>query len=196
MEVIDMRLERISSNTFKIFLTFEDLDERGLSADLMLDDFSEMDDSFEDMMIEASDELNVDLSGYLTVDIFMIKAVGMLIIVTNEDVFDEGDFIEFQLTGKERTEFLYVFEDFEAIIQFSKLAARFNIDSGSIYFYQDKYYLYFTEQVLADLIKEDLVALLSEYASRAVTELDVLLEYGQTIMTGNAMQQVRSFFKP
>lgn len=196
MEVINMRLERISSNRFKIFLTFDDLDERGLTDDLLLENLPNMELQFEDMMIEASDELNIDLSGLLTVQIFMIQAQGMLIIVTKEDLVDEDedDYIEMQVILSERRSLLYLFDDFEDIIQFAKAIDRFNIDSGSIYFYQDGYYLYFSEHLLVDQIKEDIIALLSEYATATITSPELIFEYGKPIMKNDAMRQTRYFF--
>ncbi|WP_440895755.1 adaptor protein MecA [Amphibacillus sp. Q70] len=194
-----MRLERISANKFKIFLTFDDLVERGLADDLMLENLPGMQIQFHDMMIEASDELDIELSGVLTVQVYMIQAQGMLIIVTQEDLEDENeeedDYIEMQVTLSERKSLLYLFEDFEDIIQFAKIAERLNINSGAIYFYQDHYYLYFPESLLDEHIKEDLIALLSEYSTATVVSPEQIFEYGKPIMTDNAMLQTRNFFK-
>ncbi|MBU5594246.1 adaptor protein MecA [Amphibacillus sp. MSJ-3] len=189
-----MRLERISDNKFKIFLTFDDLIERGLADDLMLENLPGMQILFHDMMIEASDELDMDLSGILTVQIYMIQAQGMLIIVTQEDLDEEDDYIEMQVTLSERKSLLYLFADFEDIIQFAKAVESLKIDSGSIYFYQDHYYLYFSENLPEEHIKEDLIALLSEYASATVVTPDQIFEYGKPIMENKAMLQIRNFF--
>lgn len=191
-----MRLERISANKFKIFLTFDDLIERGLADDLMLENLPGMQVQFHDMMVEASDELDIELSGVLTVQVYMIQAQGMLIIVTQEDLEDEDedDYIEMQVTLSERKSLLYLFEDFEDIIQFAKIAERLNINSGSIYFYQDHYYLYFPESLLDEHIKEDLIALLSEYSIATVVSPEQIFEYGKPIMEDSAMLQTRNFF--
>ena len=192
-----MRLERVSENKFKIFLTFDDLIERGLTEELMLEDLPGMQMEFHDMMVEASDELDIDLSGILTVQIYMIQAQGMLIIVTQENFDDDDydDFLEMQVTLSERKSLLYNFEDFEDIIQFAHTIERLKIDQGSIYLYENSYYLHLPETLLENHIEENLIALLGEFATSTVVSPEQLTEYGQVIMEDNALLQVRNYFK-
>ncbi|HHU20275.1 MAG TPA: adapter protein mecA [Bacilli bacterium] len=190
-----MRLERISSNKFKIFLTFDDLVERGLTEDLMLEDLQSMQMEFHDMMLEASDELDIELSGVLTVQIYMIQAQGMLIIVTQEDEDFEEDYLEMQVTLSERKSLLYEFDEFEDIIQLAKAIERLNIDAGSIYHYQDAYYLHLPDHLQEEHIKEDLIAVLSEYATATLLSPEQISEYGKVIMENNALLQIRQYFK-
>lgn len=190
-----MRLERISSNKFKIFLTFDDLTERGLTEDLMLEDLQAMQMEFHDMMLEASDELDIELSGVLTVQIYMIQAQGMLIIVTQEDEDFEEDYLEMQVTLSERKSLLFEFGEFEDLIQLAKAIGRLNIDAGSVYHYDDAYYLYLPDHLQEEHIKEDLIALLSEYATATLLSPEQIIEYGKVIMADNALLQIRQYFK-
>lgn len=194
MEVIDMRLERISSNKFKIFLTFDDLIERGITENLMLEDLPAMQMEFHEMMLEASDELDIELSGILTVQIYIIQAQGMLIIVTQEDEDYDEDYLEMKVTLSERHSLLFEFDDFEDIIQLSKVMTRLNIDAGSIFYYDDSYYLHLPDHLHEDHIKEDIIALLSEYGNPTLLSPEQLYEYGKIIMSENALLQIRNYF--
>src|SRR5690625_5840491 len=91
-----MRIERISDNQFTIFLTFEDLVERGFTKDDLWHDASSVQSLFSDMMYEASSELGFELEGMLRVQVHLMQAQGMHVIVTQdeEDMDLDEDFIE------------------------------------------------------------------------------------------------------
>src|SRR5690625_28279 len=194
MEVIDMRLERVSDYKFKIFLSSDDLIERGLTEDMMLEDLPGVQIEFHEMMLEASDELDIDLSGILNVQIYMVHAQGMLIIVTKENFDDDDDFVEMQVTLSERKSLLYVFDEFEDIIQLAIATERLKIDQGAIYNYQGDYYLSLPDTLLEDHIEEDLIALFSEYGNSTVASPDQIYEYGKPIMEDNALLKTRNYF--
>ena len=85
-----MRLKRLTVNKIKIFLTSDDLFERGLSKEDIWKDSIKWHQLFHDMLQEASDELNVDFRGAVAVEVFSIQAQGMIMIITVEDAA-EGD---------------------------------------------------------------------------------------------------------
>ncbi|MBM7542498.1 genetic competence negative regulator [Amphibacillus cookii] len=190
-----MRLERLSSNQFKIFLTFDDLVERGLTEDVLWKDLPAMQALFHDMMFEASDELDFELSGILSVQVYLLQAQGMLIIVTQEYFDADDDYIEMQVTLDESDALLYVFDDFDDIIQLAYTLERLNIDEGSIYYYEGYYYVYFSDDILAKHHQEDLIALLSEYSEASVVAPARIIEYGTPIMIEQAMHLIRQKFK-
>ncbi|SEN42101.1 adapter protein MecA 1/2 [Amphibacillus marinus] len=190
-----MRLERLSSNQFKIFLTFDDLMERGLTEEIMWQDLPAMQALFHDMMFEASDELDFELAGVLSVQVYMLQAQGMLIIVTQELLDDDDDYIEMQVTLDESDALLYVFDDFEDIIQLSHTLGRLGIDDGSVYFFDHNYYVFFTDSLLEEVNQEDFIALLSEYSEASVVSPARIMEYGNTIISEKAMHQLRHTFK-
>src|SRR5690625_3224581 len=91
-----MRIEQISDNQFTIFLSFEDLIERGFTKDDLWHDASSVQNLFSDMMYEASSELDFELEGMLLVQVHLMQAQGMHIIVTKnfENIDEDEDFIE------------------------------------------------------------------------------------------------------
>lgn len=116
-----MRIERLADNQFRIFLTFDDLIERGFTRDDLWHDASSVRNLFSDMMYEASTELGFELEGMLLVQVHLMQAQGMHVIVTQdfeEQNWDE-DFIEMKVTLDESEELLFSFEDFENVIQVS-----------------------------------------------------------------------------
>src|SRR5690625_2854910 len=99
-----MRIERVSANQITIFLTFDDLVERGFTKDDIWHDASNVQSLFSDMMYEASTELGFELEGMLLIQVHLMQAQGMHIIVTQKfdeidiDMDIDEDFIEMKVT--------------------------------------------------------------------------------------------------
>ncbi|WP_182199432.1 genetic competence negative regulator [Paraliobacillus salinarum] len=190
-----MRLERLSSNQFKIFLTFDDLIERGLTKDDLWHDLPAMQALFHDMMFEASDELGFELEGVLLVQVHVLQAQGMLIVVTQNDTEEEDDeYLEMKVTLDESNELIFLFESFEDIIQLSKSVIDTEITGGSVFYYDNRYYMMFTDQDVEHKNKENVIALLSEYASPSVVTSYRLIEYGKVLLNSNAIAQINTYF--
>ena len=97
-----MRLERLSVNQFKIFLTYNDLKERGYSKEELWNNLPKANELFQDMLYEACDELGIELDGKLVVQVYMLQAQGMVIVVTqNNEGMSNEDFIELKVTMDE-----------------------------------------------------------------------------------------------
>ncbi len=192
---IKMRLERLSSNQFKIFLTFDDLMERGLTREDLWHDLPSMQALFHDMMYEASDELGFELEGVLLVQVHVLQAQGMLIIVTQNEM-DEADeeFVEMKVTLDESKELIFILESFEDAIQLSTPMIQAGVEGGSIIHFKDHYYLLFTENDVEEVNREDMIALVSEFASPSIITSHRLLEYGKMVMNEDAMKQLTRYF--
>ncbi|CQR46714.1 Adapter protein MecA 2 [Paraliobacillus sp. PM-2] len=190
-----MRLERLSSNQFKIFLTFDDLIERGLTKDDLWQDLPSMQALFHDMMFEASDELGFELEGVLLVQVHVLQAQGMLIIVTQNEIEQEDEeYLEMKVTLDESNELIFLFDTFEDIIQLSRSMLQAGINGGSIIYFDNHYYMLFTDKDVEEVDRENIIALLSEYASPSIVTSYRLLEYGKIIMKEDAIKQLTTFF--
>ena len=86
-----MRLERLTVNKIKIFLTSDDLFERGLSKDDIWKDSIKWHQLFHDMLEEASEEFDVDIQGSVAVEIFSFQAQGMIMIITVMKLIEEDE---------------------------------------------------------------------------------------------------------
>lgn len=65
-----MRLERLNYNKIKIFLTFDDLVERGLTKEDLWKDTFKVHELFRDMIEEASEELGFEINGSVAVEVY------------------------------------------------------------------------------------------------------------------------------
>ncbi|RPF55747.1 adaptor protein MecA [Aquisalibacillus elongatus] len=191
-----MRLERLSVNQFKIFLTYDDLNERGYSKEDLWNNLPKANQLFQDMLYEACEELNMDLDGMLMVKVHMLQAQGMIIIVTqNDQEQNENDeYIELKVTMDESKEMIFVFQDIEDVIQAAK-GIQYQYDlNASLYVHDDVYYLHISEPTLTEKIRLDLISVLSEYASPSTMTSFILREHGNLIINNNALQTVVRYF--
>lgn len=195
-----MRVERLTYNKIKIFLTFDDLKERGISKDEIWQDIPKVHQLFRDMMTEADDEVGFKADGPIAVEVFALPAQGMVVIVTKghneyelEDEYDE-DYIEMQVTLDESDEIFYEFSSFEDVIALAKRLQPFSIDGGVLYSFENCFYLKFEEQDIPDIELDTLIALLAEFGSSSTITSYRVIEYGKALMENKAISQINSFF--
>ncbi|MFC7391538.1 genetic competence negative regulator [Scopulibacillus cellulosilyticus] len=195
-----MRLERLNSDKIKIFLTFDDLKERGISKEDMWHDLPKVHQLFRDMIMEADDELGFQAEGPIEVEVFSLPAQGMVVIVSksfnNDDLFDDDDdYIEMQVTLDECDDILYKIDDFEDVIALAHKLHDLGISVGKLYYFDNKYYLHFDEET-DELINDFdlLVAVLAEYGNPSTMTSHRLIEYGKVIMNHHAVQQLYHYF--
>lgn len=192
-----MRLEKLSHNKFKIFLTFDDLVERGITRDDLWHDLPRVHQLFHDMMYEATDELGIELFGMLSVKVHLLQAQGMLIVVTQNDQVDDDfdeDFIEMKVTLDESKEMIFAFSTFEDIIQVSQHLHHLGIEGGEVYSFEGYYYMRLNENNLMEQNREHIIAIMSEFASPSTITSHRLKEYGNEIFSKLAVQQIKKFF--
>ncbi|MEH7176706.1 genetic competence negative regulator [Neobacillus vireti] len=194
-----MRLERLTVNKIKIFLTSDDLNDRGLSKDDIWKDSIKWHQLFHDMLEEASEEFDVDIQGSVAVEIFSLQAQGMIMIITVEDNSEEEEevlfdgFLEMQVRVEGCENLLYQFESFEDIIGLSKTLFPLNVSGGSLYSYHDCYYLLMNN--LDPSMVEKVAAFFSEYGNPSILSTHVLSEYGNQIIENKAVETILKYFK-
>lgn len=193
-----MRLERLTANKIKIFLTSDDLMERGLSKEDIWKESSKWNQLFHDMLEEASIEFDVDIQGSVAVEIFSLQAQGMIMIITvnglkeDEELLYDG-FIEMQVRFGGVDYLLYEFADFEDIINAAKSLSTAGIFGGSLYADTNRYFL-LIEHVDAE--KSVMAAcILSEFGNASIQSTFVLEEYGKKIIINKAVETILHFFK-
>ncbi|UJL48114.1 genetic competence negative regulator [Virgibacillus sp. NKC19-16] len=191
-----MRIERLTDNQFRIFLTFDDLIERGFTRDDLWHDASSVRNLFSDMMYEASTELGFELEGMLLVQVHLMQAQGMHVIVTQnfESKSWDEDFVEMKVTLDESEELLFSFEEFENVIQVTSYLSALSVMGGQVYYMDNLYYMLLDDNDLEDKIKEDIIAIMSEYANPSIITHYKLKEYGKAIYTSDAVKQIVQVF--
>ncbi|MDQ0225071.1 genetic competence negative regulator [Metabacillus niabensis] len=193
-----MRLERLNYDKIKIFLTTDDLKDRGLTKEDLWKDSLKVHQLFRDMMNEASEELGFKAHGPIAVEVYSLHAQGMVVIVTNsqaENEIDEDfsdDYIEMQVKLDENFDIIYEYDSFEDIIQCAKYLVHLQINGGMIVNYNNKFYLLLNDN--QDINIDNLVAILAEYGSPSTLTVHRLKEYGNIIMKDHAIKTIKHYF--
>jgi adapter protein MecA 1/2 len=193
-----MRLERLTANKIKIFLTSDDLFDRGLSKEDIWKDSIKWNQLFHDMLEEASEEFDVDIQGSVAVEVFSLQAQGMILIITVDEVIEDEEilydgFIEMQVRVEGFEDLLYEFEEFEDVISLSKCLSTVGIYGGSLYAMHNRYYLLLDNLEADNNIKAACV--LSEFGNASILSPHILAEYGKRIIENKAVETILQFFK-
>lgn len=192
-----MRLERLTNNKIKIFLTVDDLSDRGLTKEDIWKDSLKWHQLFHDMLEEASEEFDLEILGSVAVEIFSLHAQGMVMIVTmieqdeDEEQFDDG-IIEMQVTVDGSDDILFAFDNIEDVIQLANRLFQAGITGGSLHFMESHYYLLMNGILAEDATKA--VSLMAEYGVPSILSIHRLLEYGNEIMEENAVETLVHYF--
>jgi adapter protein MecA 1/2 len=193
-----MKMERLSQDKIRIFLTFDDLTERGIQKDDMWREIPKVHELFSEMMDQAYMELGFDASGPLAVEVLAMPAQGMMVIVTRgkmnfnsgeeaiEDELEE-EVYELELTLEETDQVTYAFNDFEDLLRLAKVMEPMLTDGGALYSYKNKWILLLDAEAMDEKKLQAVVAVLSEYGEAASVTQAVLEEYGKTVIAENAI---------
>ncbi len=199
-----MKIERLSQDKIRIFLTFDDLTERGIQKEDMWKEIPKMHDLFSEMMDQAYSELGFDASGPLAVEVFALPAQGMVVIVTrgkvdagqfNNRLEEEDEIYEMEVTLEESDLISYAFRDFEDAVRAAQLIHRFLLEGGSLFHYKNKWIIQMEPLEMEEQAYQALIAVLSEYGEAISVTRPVLEEYGKTIIAEDAIKVLCSYFK-
>jgi adapter protein MecA 1/2 len=193
-----MRLERLTYNKIKIFLTFDDLSERGITKEDLWQDLPRVHQLFRDMINEADDELGFKADGPIAVEVFSLPAQGMVIIVTKDSTEDDEEFddeyIEMQVTLDESDDVFYEFRSFEHVISLASRLSIMGITGGKLYSYSDRFYLLLEEVDFAPNDLDTIIAVLAEFGSSSTITTYRVYEYGKELMKEDAVLQINKYF--
>lgn len=201
-----MKMERLSQDKIRIFLTFDDLSERGIEKDDLWREIPKVHELFSEMMEQAHMELGFEASGPLAVEVFSLQSQGMVVIVTrgkvdltlnasdDDDAMSDEDIYEMEVTLEESDEYTYVFYDLDDIVNAAKSLHIIDLLAGTMYSYQNRYYLRLLPQDIdADKIVSA-VAILSEYGNVSTMTTAVLEEYGTVVAEERAVEVLCKYF--
>ncbi|MBC8081064.1 MAG: genetic competence negative regulator [Gorillibacterium sp.] len=199
-----MKIERLGIDKIRIFLTFDDLSERGIQKEDMWREVPKVHELFSEMMEQAYSELGFDANGPLAVEVFALPAQGMVVIVTRgkigrfheEDPMDEEDVYEMEVTLEHSDLISYAFHDLEDLIRMAKVIKVKIEHGGTLFSYKDKWILQFDTP---DMDEKDpkyqaLIAILSEYGEATSVTRAVLEEYGKKVIEDGAIDVLCKHF--
>ncbi|PWW05578.1 adapter protein MecA 1/2 [Paenibacillus cellulosilyticus] len=202
-----MKIERLSQDKIRIFLTFDDLLERGIQKEDMWREIPKVNELFSEMMDQAHSELGFEASGPLAVEVFALPAQGMVVIVTrgklnvhaddsiHEDDESDEDVYEMEVTLEQSDMVMYAFRDFEDVIAVAKQLSQSELtDDGRLFSYNGKYIMAIDPSSIDPSRHNALIALLAEFGEATSVTEAVLEEYGKVIMDEGAVRQLCQYF--
>lgn len=201
-----MRVERIAKDKVRIFISYDDLEERGIDRDEIWHNGKKVQDLFWDMMETAYMEVGFEIAGPISVEAFTMPTEGVVVIVTRipsipgmsqeeEDIDDDDDDDEASIVQRRATytqsvhsQLLYVFPHLEELIDVCHTLVEYNLES-SLYWYRDAYHLLITDPLVVETFKT-IASLLSEYGNPSDTTDAMLAEYGRVILADQAIRTI------
>lgn len=203
-----MKIERLSPDKIRIFLTFDDLVERGIQKDDIWREIPKVHELFSEMMDQAYSEVGFDATGPLAVEVFALPVQGMVIIVTRSKMSQQHR-VEFDVDSYESDEEVYemevtleqsdlisfVFTDFEYILRAAKVIQPYvTYDGGALFSYKDKWYLQLEPHEMEDKDYNTLISVLSEFGDATSVTPAVLNEYGKIVIAEDAVNVLCAHF--
>jgi len=193
-----MKMERLSQDKIRIFLTFDDLSERGIQKEDMWREIPKVHELFKEMMDQAYNELGFDVTGPLAVEVFALPAQGMVVIVTkgrspSSDEDEEDDIYELEVTLEQSDLISYAFSEFEHLVQAANAVRRLT-QGGVLYHYRSQYVLVIDPEFIEESDMQLVVAILSEYGEATSVTDAVLGEYGKLIIADDAIDVICRHF--
>jgi len=199
-----MRLERLNYNKLKVFLTYDDLTERGLTKEDLWTDTFKVKQLFREMIEQASQELNFEPTNSLSVEVFSLQAQGMVVFVTKQyeeetsyGEFDEDefeDFIEMQVMLDESEDMFFEFDSFEDVIQLTKRMSNFYDTDSVLYSFEKRFYVLLDYQMLSPAEVGNMIAVLAEYGNPSTITKHRVNEYGKILVEKRALEYINSVF--
>lgn len=203
-----MKIERLTQDKIRIFLTFDDLLERGIQKEDMWREIPKVHELFSEMMDQAYSELGFDANGPLAVEVFALPAQGMVVIVTRgkvesqhfnrTDGDDENDeeVYEMEVTLEQSDVMMYAFRDFEYVISVSQqLLASGLTEDGRLYAYKGQWILAFDPAGFETPKYHAVIAILAEYGEATSVTSAVLEEYGKVVISSGAVRELCTHFQ-
>jgi adapter protein MecA 1/2 len=201
-----MKIERLSTDKIRIFLTFDDLLERGIQKEDMWREIPKVHELFSEMMDQAYSELGFDANGPLAVEVFALPAQGMVVIVTRGKVEskhggrsdheeDDEEVYEMEVTLEHSDIMMYAFRDFEDVISVSRRLGDSGLtEDGRLYSYKGQWILAFDPAAFETNRYHAVIALLAEFGEATSVTSAVLEEYGKVVIPTGAIQELRTHF--
>ena len=190
-----MRVERIARDKVRIFISYDDLAERGIDRDEIWHNGKKVQELFWDMMETAYVEVGFEIAGPIAVEAFTMPTEGVVVIVTripsipgtSEDDEDEED-LDDAFPGSLDAPIVVRFHDFEELIRAAHTLAGEHLES-SLYRYKDEYHLTVDDPLVMEMYQR-VWAILLEYGDPSPVTPAVLAEYGTPIFERHALTAI------
>lgn len=212
-----MDIERVNEYTLKLYISYDDIEERGYSREEIWYNRGKGEQLFWDMIEEIGEEADFELEGAIWIHVNAAET-GIEVVVTRtsgkEDLpqMNEQDtsfekFVE-ETFGhdlgdapfKETTEetlmkqqyALFRLQQFDDIIPIATRLQSFEM-ATTLYKFEGAYY-FAVEELQQDVNIMNVVAIVNEYADLSRLTTHRLAEYGEVVMNRNCVETVLQYF--
>ncbi|MGM9987294.1 MAG: adaptor protein MecA [Bacillaceae bacterium] len=213
-----MDIERVNDHTVKLYMSYRDMEERGLNKEDIWEDRDKSEQLFWDMINEINLQDEFVVEGPLWIQVQVLDK-GVEIVVTKAQLSNDGKKIELPIDLGKKPDihplfsndsdeieedleeeqglvgFLVRFEDIEDIIS---LAHRIEHSSfaSSLFMYENNYYLYFIfdEFLLSEDDIDMFISYITEYGNESTRTIHWIEEYGKKIIEENALEVIANNF--
>jgi adapter protein MecA 1/2 len=208
-----MRIERINENKLRVFISFDDLEDRDIDLETFNYNTPETQELFWDLMEQAEAELGFDsMESQLCVEAVTDVDHGFIITITRMD--DDGEMGSIQKFIKNRSRrkdpvirkktaepassvAIYCFEDFDAVSGACRRISPLREGSGSsVWSCENNYYLVLSGMENPSGNQRRFEDILSEYGDRVQNTSffeGYLNEYGICMIPANALERLTGF---
>ncbi|WP_078391743.1 adaptor protein MecA [Shouchella patagoniensis] len=211
-----MEIERVNESTIRFFITYKDIEARGFEREEIWYNRERGEELFYDMMHEANDRDDFELDGPLWIQVHA-QDKGLEILVTRGQITDGNVKLEIpvkddeEIIGEDEAslkesvesedppidnlELIIGFKEFEDVISLSRALYLENVHN-TLYHYEGRYYLYiyFSNDQYSEEEQDNLLSRVLEYGYESEFTIHRLQEYGNEIMSINALSQTRNAF--
>lgn len=183
-----MRVERLAENKVKIFISYDDLEKRGIDRDEMWQNGRKVQELFWDMMEYAYAEVGFEVIGPISIEAFTMPTEGIIVIVTQVPTLPIGQYEEDDDDTEEAyeipasmTSVVVVFHDFEDVLRAATAIGDHADIRGTLFAYENRYYLYINEEEIEEEWFESVWTILLEYGSHSNITQAFLEDYGKLV---------------
>lgn len=194
-----MRVEKIARNKVRIFVSYDDLEARGIDKEELWQNGKKVQELFWDMMEVAYSEVGFEVIGPIAVEAFSMPKEGVVVIVTQvpslprqaalSEVPDLPDDSVDPFSAS-----VFRFKEFDDVIGAVHAVLSVGYFACSLYSYKGKYHLFFEDDAVDESIYETVWAIMNEYGEVTTVTPAVLEEYGKLISDRHALNVVQDYF--
>ena len=191
-----MRFEKQTKEHLRVYLTAGELSFRGIEVETIAGENGQQ--LWKELLETAETEYGFTAQGAVDLTVTMFPRDGLVIDVQKSEPNTEIDAeqVEIRLTIDVIHHLIYQFEDIEDVINAAIRLEPFMDETqhgGALYHFEGHYYLHFIEMLNPD-VEERLAAILSEYGKTTTNSPYVMVEYGKSIHTLQAVKKLYHTF--
>ncbi|WP_170007502.1 adaptor protein MecA [Bacillus fonticola] len=190
-----MQFERLNPNQYKMFMTLEELQDRGISKEDVGGDSTKWFDLFHEVVTEACDTIGVEEEDSVAVEVYAVQPQGLFFIITVEEEPPftlEGAISRHKYKETDSGTFVYQFTDFEHVLGLIPYGHCMATTHQSLYAKDNAYYLIVTFPSFRGYVEAH--PILTEFGEKSSSSDAWIIEYGVCVCQQHAINQLSYWF--